>query len=177
MDAGPVGSGMNPLETHTFSQTILLPEPKRRGRKAKTRSSPEMVKRPALNGKGSRSPSASPSLKKEKPHHSPQPDKSRRETGSSGPAAQEAKLLRRREYERARSKSPERMEYNRHLAQEQRQKAKELGKCRNCTEHTAIPGQTRCTTCAEAHRQSRRLSDARRRAAAKRAETTDKAGH
>ena len=59
------------------------------------------------------------------------------------------------------------MEYNRRLAQEQRQKAKELGKCRNCTEHTAIPGQTRCPTCAEAHRQSRRLSDAKRRAANK----------
>ena len=59
------------------------------------------------------------------------------------------------------------MEYNRRLAQEQRQKAKELGKCRDCTKHTAIPGQTRCTTCAEAHRQSRRQSDARRRALAK----------
>jgi hypothetical protein len=155
--------GIDPLETHTFSQTILLPEPKRRGKKAKTRSSPEMVKRPVLNGKGSRSPSASPSLKKEKPHHSPQPDKSRRETDSSGPAAQEAKLMRRREYERARSKSPERMEYNRRLAQEQRQKAKELGKCRNCSE-PAILHQTRCPACAEAHRQSSRLSDARRRA-------------
>ena len=81
----------------------------------------------------------------------------------------------RREYERARSKSPERMEYNRRLAQEQRQKAKELGKCRNCTEHTAIPGQTRCTTCAEAHRQSRRQSDANRRAAAKEKPTTGQA--
>ena len=121
-----------------------------------------MVKRPALNGKGSRSPSASPSLKKEKLHHSPQPDKSRRETGSSGPAAQEAKLLRRWEYERARSKSPERMEYNRRLAQEQRQKAKELGKCRDCSK-SAILGQTRCPTRAEAHRQSRRRSYAERR--------------
>ena len=59
------------------------------------------------------------------------------------------------------------MEYNRRLAQEQRQKAKELGRCRNCTKHTAIPGQTRCPECAEAHRQSRRRSDAKRRAAAK----------
>ena len=112
----------------------------------------------------------------EKPHHSPQPDKSRRETDSSGPGAQEAKLLRCREYERARSKSPERMEYNRRLAQEQRQKAKELGQCRNCSE-PAILHQTRCPACAEAHRQSRRLSDAKRRAAAKHATTTDKAAH
>ncbi len=157
--------GIDSLETHTFCQTILLPEPKRRGKKAKTRPSPEMVKRPAPKGKGSRNPSASPSLKKEKPHHSPQPDKSRRETDSSGPATQEAKLLRCREYEQARSKSPERMEYNRRLAQEQRQKAKELGQCRNCSE-PAILSQTRCPRCAEAHRQSRRHSDARRRATA-----------
>ena len=67
------------------------------------------------------------------------------------------------------------MEYNRRLAQEQRQKAKELGKCRNCTEHTAILHQTRCPTCAENHRQSRRLSDARRRAAAKEKPTTGQA--
>ena len=38
----------------------------------------------------------------------------------------------RQEYERARNQTPERREYNRRYAQEQRQKAKELGKCRNC---------------------------------------------
>ena len=70
------------------------------------------------------------------------------------------------EYNRKRNKTPERIEYNRHLAQEQRRKAKESGKCRNCPA-PAITGQTRCPTCAEAHRQSRRRSDAKRRAAAK----------
>ena len=68
-----------------------------------------------------------------------------------------------REYEQARNKTPERMEYNRRLAQEQRQQAKELGKCRDCP-GPAITGQTRCPVCAEAHRQSRRRSDARRTA-------------
>ena len=67
------------------------------------------------------------------------------------------------------------MEYNRRLAQEQRQKAKELGRCRNCTKHTAIPGQTRCPECAEAHRQSRRRGDAKRRAAARETGMTDQA--
>ena len=68
------------------------------------------------------------------------------------------------------------MEYNRRLAQEQRQKAKELGKCRICSE-PAILHQTRCPTCAEAHRlASLSLRDCRW-ASAKRAETTDKAGH
>ena len=68
----------------------------------------------------------------------------------------------RRAYEKVRNKTPERREYNRRHAQEQRQKAKELGQCRNCSE-PAILSQTRCPTCAEHHRQSRRRSDARRR--------------
>ena len=70
------------------------------------------------------------------------------------------------EYEQARDKSPERIEYQRQVAQEQRQRAKELGLCRHCSK-PAIPGQTRCTTCAEGHRQSLRRSGAKRRAAAK----------
>ena len=68
-----------------------------------------------------------------------------------------------RAYEKVRNKTPERREYNRRLAQEQRQKAKELSQCRNCSE-PAMLSQTRCSTCAESHRQSRRRSDARRRA-------------
>ena len=77
----------------------------------------------------------------------------------------------RQEYERARNQTPERMEYNRRLAQEQRQKAKEASKCRDCSK-PAIPGQTRCEACAESHRQSRRRSDARRRTLAKTIETS-----
>ena len=71
-----------------------------------------------------------------------------------------------REYERARNQTPERREYNRSYAQEQRRIAKEANKCRDCSK-PAIPGKTRCEACAESHRQSRRTSDARRRAAAK----------
>ena len=70
------------------------------------------------------------------------------------------------EYDQAGRENSERREYNRRYAQEQRQKAKELGKCRDCSS-SAILGQTRCESCAENHRQSRRRSDARRRAAAK----------
>ena len=72
----------------------------------------------------------------------------------------------RQEYERARNQTPERREYNRRYAQEQRQQAKQLGKCRDCPE-PAITGQTRCPVCGEAHRQSRRRSDDKRRATAK----------
>ena len=50
--------------------------------------------------------------------------------------------------------------------EEQRQKAKLLGKCQNCSK-PAIPGQTRCFSCAEQHRQSPGRSYAERRAADK----------
>ena len=58
------------------------------------------------------------------------------------------------------------MEYRRRYAEEQRQRAKLLGRCQNCSKPT-IPGLSRCKTCAEANRQSRRRSDANRRAANK----------
>ena len=73
---------------------------------------------------------------------------------------------------RARNRTPERREYRRHYAEEQRQRAKLLGKCQKCSK-PAIPGQSRCPTCAEAHRQSRRRSYANRRAAAKETATAD----
>ena len=44
------------------------------------------------------------------------------------------------EYERARNQTPERREYNRRYAQEQRQKAKELGRCQDCTKAYRHPG-------------------------------------
>ncbi len=172
---GPVG--IDPPETHTFLQTILLPEPIRKGKKAKGRPRPEKVKQPvrkARKPKEPRKPSTDPSLKKEKPDHPPQPDENGQETNIGGPAAHEAKLLQRREYDRIKNKSPERREYQRQLAQEQRQRAKELGRCRNCSK-PAILGQTRCPTCAENHRQSRRRSDANRRAAAEETAPTGQA--
>ena len=70
----------------------------------------------------------------------------------------------RREYEQVRSQHPERKEYQRLHEQKKRERAKELGLCRNCSK-PAIPGQSRCETCAGNHRQSRRRSDANRRAA------------
>ena len=74
----------------------------------------------------------------------------------------------RREYERARSQTPERKEYRRQLRREQIRIAKETGKCKDCS-NPAIPGQTKCETCAEKHRQRRRKDDANRRAKAKQA--------
>ena len=74
----------------------------------------------------------------------------------------------RKEYERARSQTPERKEYRRQLRRKQIRIAKETGKCKNCS-NPAIPGQTQCETCAEKHRQRRRKDDANRRAKAKQA--------
>ena len=80
------------------------------------------------------------------------------------PATGTTKPPNRREYDRLRNQRPERKEFYRRHAQEQRQRAKESGLCRHCG-NAAIPSQTRCEICAERHRQSRRRSDARRMAA------------
>ena len=52
---------------------------------------------------------------------------------------------------------------------EKLEKAKSLGLCRRCGE-PAIQGQTRCDSCAESHRQARRVNDTTRRARESRAE-------
>ena len=99
-----------------------------------------------------------------KPETGPQP------TGTSEgtvPASEEEKAREaRREYDRTRNQSPERKDYNRLSEQKRRQRAKENDRCRNCS-RPAIQGQTRCSTCAANHRQSRRRSDDKRREAAK----------
>ena len=67
------------------------------------------------------------------------------------------------EYGHLRQQRSDRREAQRKWAQENRQKAKQFGLCRDCR-NEAIPGQTRCETCAESHRQARRRSDAERSA-------------
>ena len=86
------------------------------------------------------------------------------------PAEVEAREQNRHEYEQR----PERKENKLRHAQAKRQEAKSLGLCVACGA-PPIPGQTRCFSCGEPHRQSRRRSDAMRRAAARQAATTDKA--
>ena len=51
----------------------------------------------------------------------------------------------------------------RKAAQARRQKAKELGLCRDCS-NKAITEQSMCEACAEKHRQARRKDDTARRA-------------
>ena len=81
------------------------------------------------------------------------------------PAVVEVRRQERLEYDRQRNQTPERMEYNQRYQQERRRQAKFLGLCKNCS-NPAIAGQTRCLSCAEKHRQSRRRSKAKRTAIA-----------
>ena len=74
------------------------------------------------------------------------------------PTEVEAKEQNQREYELR----PERKELKRRSTQDRRDKAKSLGLCVECGA-PPIPDQTRCPTCAEKHRASRRRSNATRR--------------
>ena len=126
---------------------------------------PPSRRKPSGNNKADRStnkPRAKPAPKHKQPKH----------RTVLSPAENEAKREERLEYDRTRSQRPERMEYRRLREQIRRQRAKALGLCRSCS-NPAIPGQTRCLTCAEKHRQSRRVNDARRRAMDGEAATTD----
>ena len=70
----------------------------------------------------------------------------------------------REEYDRARSQTPERKEYRRQHQRKLDKIAKETSKCVSCP-NLAIKDQTRCETCAEKHRQSRRRSEEKKKAA------------
>ena len=139
---------------HTFEFTFSLPEPANKGGGSPTR------KNPAGTGK---------SLKKA----APRATKPKQRTAPD-PVQTEAKRQNQVEYDRQRNKSPERVEYQRLYAQKRLHRARELGKCKNCSK-PAIPGQSRCETCAEQHRQSRRRSHAEPGSSEGQAATTDKA--
>ena len=145
------------VEGRTFEFSFPLPG-KAQGKKVAhpgKNAAPKTRKNPTVGTSGSQKP--------ERRVPQPNSNSAHQET----PAAQAGDTRQGgREYEQAQRKSPERREYQQQLAQEQRQRAKELGRCRNCSK-SAILGQSRCETCAENHRQSRRRSNARRRAAAK----------
>ena len=66
----------------------------------------------------------------------------------------------RQEYDKTRSQTPERRAYRRRYAQQKRERQKYLGLCRDCS-NPAIPGQVRCPTCSEKHRQAHRRNDAK----------------
>ena len=63
----------------------------------------------------------------------------------------------RRDYNKARSQTPERQEFKRLQEKKARQERKAAGLCKTCP-NPAIPGQTRCDTCRDKHNQSRNRS-------------------
>ena len=117
-------------------------------------------------------PSRANAPKATKPRPAP-PSKTSNPPEAKAPATQEAKRQDRQEYDRQRDQIPKRKEVPSLYAQEHRRKAKELGQCRSCST-PAIPGQTRCPTCAEKHLEYRRIYDAKRRAMAIQSATTAK---
>ena len=70
----------------------------------------------------------------------------------------------REEYDQARNQTPERKEYRRQHRRKLDKIAKETSKCVSCP-NLAIKDQTRCENCAENHRQSRRRSEEKKKAA------------
>ena len=141
----PAQAGANAIERQVFQYTIDLNKKRPRRRQPDRDEKKAPIKTTARE-----------QLRK------PAPSKTPEEIA----AAEEKRQVARREYDRQRNKSPERVEYQRLYAQKRLHRARELGKCRNCSK-PAIPGQSRCETCAEQHRQSRMRSYAERRAADK----------
>ena len=95
-----------------------------------------------------------------KPTPEPKPSKGtnslpvrRPKKSQSTPAGGTTTFLDRQEYEQLWRQRPERKEAHSKSAQEGRQRARELGLCRDCNAK-AIPGQIRCEACAEKPRQS-----------------------
>ena len=123
---------------HTFEFTFSLPKPANRG------GHPHNWNKPAV--KTSRK--ATPMARKPKPRVEPTPEQI------------EAQKEARRAYEKKRNQTPERKELKRRVTQEKRNEARSLGLCITC-HGTPIPDQTRCETCAENHRVSRRQSQQR----------------
>ena len=123
---------------HTFEFTFSLPKPANRG------GHPHNWNKPAV--KTSRK--ATPMARKPKPRVEPTPEQI------------EAQKEARRAYEKKRNQTPERKELKRRVIQEKRNEARSLGLCITC-HGTPIPDQTRCETCAENNRVSRRQSQQR----------------
>ena len=108
--------------------------------------------------------------KAKKPRPAP-PARTGNPSAAKASATREAKRQDRQEYDRQRNQTPERRESHRLHAQERRRKTKELGICKSCP-NPAKPGQTRCPTCTDKHRESRIRSKAKQEAMAEGTEAT-----
>ena len=99
-------------------------------------------------------PKPAPKRKTKKPAN-PKPASARARKTSKPSTAQPVKPKASEKTKRVRLTPEERQERPRARAAEKRRKLKESGLCKDC-QQPAIPGQTRCQSCANKHRQSRR---------------------
>ena len=147
--------GVNPMEGQLFSYTFTLPaNPRKHVNRLKKGKEPR--KAPKTTSKDTQ-PSGIKDKKKQtvptvNPKNAATPKQPRPKKTPED----------RRVYEQDRSETPERKEYKRKRQRRADQIAKETGKCKRCSS-PAIPGQTRCETCAEKHRIERRTSDSKKR--------------
>ena len=133
------------IKRQLFADSYQLPDGW--GRRKKTKATPK--KKKARRGKPS----------KQSNNH---------QTSKEGPRlSSEEMSARRSEYERIRRQDPEFREKHRFYSKEYYWKARDAEKCRPPCKETAKPGETRCKKCAEKHRISRRMNDAKRYAKAK----------
>ena len=91
------------------------------------------------------------------------PNRSKKPRPTPTPLELQGRLQKRREYDKQRNQRPERQQSARDSQKKQRQRKKELSKCKTCPQ-PAIPGHTRCPSCAAKHRQYNDNTTAKRRA-------------
>ena len=92
--------------------------------------------------------------KKPRKVRKPKPKKERARKPRVSTRTVEEQTEARREYDKARSQTPERKEAGRLRARQVRLERKEAGQCQACS-NEAIPGQTRCESCRDKHNRNR----------------------
>ena len=143
-----------------FESTFVIPTRKRTKSSKKSASAKQNVKRPTKQKVTEGKPTTGRPEKPLRRLGAKSPDS----LGSTAPkpANKETGKQKRRDPELLKEQQrANRRDYRRRYEQERRERAKELGQCRECNDR-AIPGQTRCESCAEKHRLIRRASYARR---------------
>ena len=148
--------GVNPTEGQLFTYTFTLPTNPRKFLN-RLKKGKGLLKARANTSTGTRTKDQKNTNKQSAPP-AERPDAKAPEQSRPKQTPED-----RKEYYRVRNQDPERKEFKRQYQRKQDQIAKETGKCKGCSD-PAIPGQTRCETCAEKHRQSRRKSAATKRA-------------
>ena len=126
-----------------FESTFVIPTQKRSKSSKKSASAKQNVKRPIKHKVTEGKPTTGRPEKPLRRMGAKSPDS----LGSTAPkpANKETSKQDRRDPELLKEQQrANRRGYRRRYQQERRKNAKELGQCRDCTEHRAIPGQTRC---------------------------------